>query len=488
MANHKTLQDNRKALSAGIWYTVSNLLIRGVNLITIPIFSRILSKPELGEFNNYVAIMTLVTILTTFDLYTSINRARFDYKENLDEYLSSITVLSTVITGFFYLLCMLFSGTAQSLFNMNMTTIHVMFLYMLTSPAIQILQAKHRIQMKYVSFIFISILTIVGNALLSLGLITVMSDRYLGRLIGSALPTVVFGVVIYFILLLRGKTLYKKEYWKYALSLSLPLMPHMVSVTILSQFSRIMVMDVQGAEAAAEFTMICNIALILVMLWNSFNNAWQPWSMERMNQREYGPLRKASRAYMALFFVLVGGLIAIGPEVLYVMGPKSYQGAKYLIPFILLGPALQLTANLYINVEIFKKKTLFASIATIVAACVNIVLNIFFLGRFGLIAAGINTLIGYIALLLLHFAFSRRMEKERLYDEKFMFIGLGVLMAFSAVMAGLYTMPLIRFPLLVLALIVVVLFMRNDIKTIFRIFIRKGHSVGNDQAKLSGDE
>ncbi len=476
MGKPTTLQDNnRKALSAGLWYTVSNLLIRGVNVFTTPIFSRMLTKTEFGNFNNYVAIMTVLTVVTTFDLYTSVNRARFDYKENLDEYLSSITVLTTLVTAFFYLLCMVFSAQAQELFSLDMTTLHIMFLYMLTAPAINILQAKHRIQMKYVAFIFISVLTVLGNALLSVGLIMVMHDRYLGRLVGSALPTIIVGVIIYALIVMKGKTLYKKEYWKYSLKISLPLVPHLVSATLLAQFSRIMVFNVQGAEVAAEFGLVCNISLILIMLWNSLNNAWQPWSMERMHTKEYGQLRSASRSYMALFFVLVGGLIAIGPEVLDLMGTKDYQGAKYLMPFILLGPAMQFVANFYINIEIYKKKTLFASIVTIVAAGINIALNLLLqqLGQFTSLTAAVTMLFGYIAFMLLHFVFSHRIEKARMYDEKLMFMGLGALMSVSAVMTLLYDLPIWRYLLLVVLLSVVAFLMRSEIKGLLNIFFHK---------------
>ena len=251
-------------------------------------------------------------------------------------------------------------------------------------------------------------------------------------------------------------------------------MPHLVSTSILSQFSRVMVRNMKGSAAAGEFSTVCNIMLILVLLWNSFNNAWQPWSMERMDKKEHTKLRRTSRAYMGLFFVLVGGLVAIGPEVLALFG-SGYVNENTLLPMplILLGSAFQFTASMYVNVEIFKKKTLFASIATISAACINIVLNLLLIPRFGALGAGISMLVGYVLLLVFHYGFSRRIEKERLYDEKFMLVGLLILLAFSGLMTLLYSTLALRYGMLAAALLLVVFSMRRDIWVIVNIFFKR---------------
>ena len=39
-----------KALKAGFWYTFSNFLIKGIAFLTMPIFTRIMSKYDIGIF------------------------------------------------------------------------------------------------------------------------------------------------------------------------------------------------------------------------------------------------------------------------------------------------------------------------------------------------------------------------------------------------------------------------------------------------------
>ena len=114
----KSVQEsiNKRALKAGIWYTICNFAIRGINFITTPFFTRLISKSDYGLYSNYASWLSLLTILTTLDLYTSVSRAKFDYEDNLDNYISSIQICGTFFTGICYCLVILFHTTFVQIF------------------------------------------------------------------------------------------------------------------------------------------------------------------------------------------------------------------------------------------------------------------------------------------------------------------------------------------------------------------------------------
>ena len=74
---------NNKVIKAGTWYTISNFLIKGISFVTLPIFARLLTKDELGQFSNITAWFNILAIITTFELYSSVSIARFDFKNEL---------------------------------------------------------------------------------------------------------------------------------------------------------------------------------------------------------------------------------------------------------------------------------------------------------------------------------------------------------------------------------------------------------------------
>lgn len=45
-----------KVLVSGIWYTLSNILVRGINAFTVPLFTRLLTQEEYGEYNNFLSL------------------------------------------------------------------------------------------------------------------------------------------------------------------------------------------------------------------------------------------------------------------------------------------------------------------------------------------------------------------------------------------------------------------------------------------------
>ena len=70
--------------------------------------------------------------------------------------------------------------------------------------------------------------------------------------LGSAIPLIGIGVAFCFLIWRNGRTLYNKAYWKYGLAIGLPLLPHVISQSLLSQVDRIMIKDMVGSSEAGR--------------------------------------------------------------------------------------------------------------------------------------------------------------------------------------------------------------------------------------------
>ena len=97
-------------LKSGIWYTISNFLFRSIAFITAPIFSRVLSKDDYGQYNNIASWVAVMSILFACDIHSSIIRAKLDYEEDLPSYSFSALVLSNIITISFYIVFLIFGN------------------------------------------------------------------------------------------------------------------------------------------------------------------------------------------------------------------------------------------------------------------------------------------------------------------------------------------------------------------------------------------
>ena len=53
------MNNNKKAIKSGIYYTLANFISKGLLLISTPIFARLLTKNEFGDYSNFTSWMTL---------------------------------------------------------------------------------------------------------------------------------------------------------------------------------------------------------------------------------------------------------------------------------------------------------------------------------------------------------------------------------------------------------------------------------------------
>ena len=87
--------NNSKALKSGFFYTFANFVSKGLMLISTPIFARILSKSEFGDYSNFTSWMAIAMVIVTLDVEASLVCAKFDYEKNFDKYCFSISLLSS---------------------------------------------------------------------------------------------------------------------------------------------------------------------------------------------------------------------------------------------------------------------------------------------------------------------------------------------------------------------------------------------------------
>ena len=435
---------NKKALKSGIWYTVANFMARGVAFLTMPVFTRLMSKPDIGSYSNFASWLAILTSVITLDLYTSVTLAKFDFKEKIDDYISSILLLGSAVTLAFFLCALPFKGFITQKLSLNELEFYLLFLIPLFSPSLHILQIKNRLEYRYKLSVSLSL----GSAVLSAGIgllcVLTFSDKLTGRLIGNYTPLFILYVVL-FVWFLRRSRRIDVGYWKYGLKISLPLIVHVLSGHVLSSSDRIMITNICGSEYNALYTVAYSCSMVVSILWTSMNTAWSPWAYEQMDKQDYAALKKASRPYLLFFgFVVICSLL-VAPELLLLMGGRGYQSAVWVIPPVMAAFVFQFVYSLYVNIETYSKKQKFIALGTAIAAALNIALNYIFIPIYGYVAAAYTTLAGYAVLFVIHFLFVRHLGKAGWYDNRFNLVFLGGFLLLTAGIQALYLNNVVRY-------------------------------------------
>lgn len=411
----------RKALKSGAWYTIANFLVRSIGFLTTPIFGRLLTKAEFGVVNHYGSWLSIFTIIITLNLESTFISARFDHKKTFDDYVYSVLVLSSISSLFWILVLNVLNFCFPSILQLDSFYLNAMMVYILFLPAINMYQTRERYLFEYKHSVLVSVVVAVGTSVLSVVLVLLSKDKLTARIIGGVIPSVIVGIVLFALIVKRSRKL-NFDYWKYALPICLPFIPHLLSLVLLNQMDRIMIRQICGVEDEGVYSMASNCGLIIMILVTSLNSAFSPWLGGKLDSKEFVDIRRFTKKYILLFVIVSFGFVLVAPEILFIFGDKPYMEAQYVIPPVALGCILQFLYIFFVDVEQFYKHTLGMAIASMIAALTNYALNAFLIPMYGYIAAAYTTVAGYLVLLAIHMFLVYRLKMSHIYSYPFVIL------------------------------------------------------------------
>ena len=234
--------------------------------------------------------------------------------------------------------------------------------------------------------------------------------RAMMDVLAKGVPGLILGIMIFS----KGRCFFNKKYWKYGLAFTLPLVPHFLSHFVLNQSDRLMISQMVGNDAAALYSVSYSIAMAMVIVTNAINDSYTPYTFEELNNKRTEGVRRNGHFLLALVAAFCLIMMAFGPEVLAVFAGPEYAEAAEIIPPLSASVFFIFLYSLFSNVEYFYEKTSMISMASIMAAMLNIALNLITIPRFGYMAAAWTTLVSYMALSFVHWFFYSRICRGEL--------------------------------------------------------------------------
>lgn len=461
---------NDKVFKASFWYIASSLILKGIGFFSTPYFARTLSQDEYGIADNFFAVFSILSVITSLCLSSTLIRARFDYKEKLKQYIKNCLICGIFFCISLFLVFFIIKDTLLTIFKFDNNSFIVLFLVLLVNPSVDFYILLSQYEYKYIKVCIINCIIAISSVVLSVVLIFLLKDKALARIIGSQTPMILFGLVlsIYF---LFNKQKIDFSFIKYALPISVPFIFHLLSGSLLTSSDRIMISGILGADKNANYSIACSVGQLASILATSLNTAFAPWLGERLNEKAFVDIKRFSYIYISFFFLLTMGIVLLAPEILFIISGNKYMSALNCIPPIIIGYIFLFFYTLYVNIEQFEKKTKGMAIATFLSAIINIILNFILIPRFGYIAAGYTTMISFFLMFIFHFILVRRMGLHICYNNKF--IGLLCLVSFiCALLANLlYQFYIIRYFVLFIYIIALILYLilnYNKFKSIIK--------------------
>ena len=411
----------KKAIKAGLGYTIGNILVKGISFLSLPIFARLLTVSDYGIVNTFNAYTSILFVIIGFALHASIRNAKIDYPGRLAEYCSSVTVLPIINAILLLVVALAFSGRLAGLMKLESSVLVPLLIVssfgmMLVTFYNGVLSADYR-SGEYISLALAYAIVDLGLSIFFI-LCVFREQAFYGRIMGTVIASAGISVFILIRLFSAAKPKINAEFWKYGLKISLPIVPHGLSQIVLAQFDRLMIQGIIGSFEAGMYSFAYNVGIIYQVIASSLDTAWSQWFFDRMEQGEESKIRKTANIYALLMAVAAIGLMLISPELITLLGGKKYADSRAVAIPIVLAMFYAFMYYFPAAIEYYYKKTKYIAIGTMSAAVLNIVLNALFIRKYGYVAAAYTTVACYLAYYVFHVVLSTRVHGSTLYDMK----------------------------------------------------------------------
>lgn len=432
-------------VKASLWFTLCNVIQKGIAFLSMPIFTRIMTTAEYGEYTNYQAWYQIVSVFATLNLYYGVfNNGMTKYPDDRKRFTSGMTGLTTVLTVGLFAVYQIAPSYWNRMMDLSPLYVYAMFIELLFVPAFNFWAAKERYDYKYRKIVVVTMIIAFGSP--ALGVLTVMNTTYKAeaRVLSYVFVQACIGLIFYIYNMAKGRSFFVKEYWKFALLFNIPLIPHYLSSQILNQADRIMIARMIGKSEQAIYSVAYSVGTLMQIVITAINSSFTPYMYKSIQKGEFEGVRKNSRITLTMVGLACIGVMLLGPEIIAVMASESFHDAIWVIPPVACAIFFKFLYPLFSTVEFYYEKTGFVMIASCIGAVANVILNYIFINIYGYFAAGYTTLFCYILYSLAHYVFQRRVAKE--HEIKESMFDMGYIVLFSGFMLAAMTVTLFLYP------------------------------------------
>lgn len=388
------MKRNDELLNNTIVIAIGNFTTKLLAFLLVPFYTLWLSPEDYGTFDLLITYISFFIPFVTFQLEQAIFRYCAENKKKSKEvYINAlhIILLNMVICNFIIFFIMKRNNYILSfLLYFNTYT-----LYMCSS---EYLRGIGKLKKYSLINIIVSICIVILNIILV---------YYLKLQVSGMLFSYGIAYFVGEILILFNESLIDKDFFKLKnknikaemIKYSLPLIPNSISWWITNVSDRTIINIVLGSFYNGIYAVVCKIPMVVNLLFSVFNLSWQQTAINSLNDENKNEYYNWLYRKLIKFLYTSGFCILVLSEFIFrfIFSQEYYQGVKQ-IPFLLNGIIFLSLAQFLTGILLANKETKKVGKSTIIAAIVNLIVNISMIKIIGLYAASISTLVSYIVM------------------------------------------------------------------------------------------
>ena len=444
-------------------------------MITTPVFTRIMSTSDYGQYGVFNSLLGIISIIVTLSLTAGVHvQGLVKYNQDRKGFSSSLQGLTVTLVFVWFVIYLIFRSFWNELLSVTTLQMVLMFIIIWMSAIFAFWANEQRVEYSYRILVIITLISAIIKPTIEVVFVLHSNDKAIARIIGWALADVLTFGWMFIYQFIRGKQFFSKKFWTYALNFNIPLVPHYLSQNVLNSSDRIMIQRMVGDSQAGIYNLAYSLSLIMMLFNTALSQTVSPWIYQKVKDKKVKLI--APIAYMTLGFIAAVNLLLIllAPEAVAFFAPKSYYEAIWVIPPVAMSVYFMYAYDMFAKFAFYYEKTKNITIASVIGAILNIILNYTFIQNFGYVAAGYTTLTCYMVYALMHYIFMRKVcreccDGEYPYETKKIVLITIPFLVLGVVFMASYSFPYIRYGLVIIIAMIAIIKRRKIVALIKKV-------------------
>ena len=410
------MNQKKQLLKNTVIIAIGKLSTQIVSFLLLRLYTSKLTTAEYGTYDFLVTLSTFLLPIITMLMEESMFRFLIDAEDlkSKKRVITATIAYTTVGTIIFTLI----AGIAMEMMQYEYAIVFLLFIIsnILIGLSNALARGTGKIKLYSFSNFILGASTIALNIVFIVGFKWGVNGLLWSNTVANSITAIVVLIKLHLPQFISKKDLDKKTMSE-MLRYSIPLVPNNLSWIIISLSDRLMLTWMIGANANGLYSIANKFPNIIYTFYGFFSTAWKESAARILKEENkveyYNSIYKDIKFFLK---AIVLGLIAIMPFAFPLLVDSSYNEAYIYIPALVISIYYTNMSNFYGGIFTAYKNTKIMGSTTVVAAIMNVVLNLVFIPRFGIWAATLSTLISNVIV----FAYRRYRLKEYIrLNEKF---------------------------------------------------------------------
>lgn len=403
-----------------------------IGFITIPITTWLVNPEQYGLTTMFTLLQGLITSFIYLGLDQAYVREYNNKKYSKSKLILNSILLPLLISGIAIVVLILFlEPISLYIFSeVNYILVNCLMIWLPFIVIERFLLLNIRMQEKGMQYSLYNILTKLFVMILTIGLLLCYERTYTSIILGTMISQIISCIIL--MILSRNEFEFKNDnidsaLIKKMLKFGLPILPSVIIVWVLNSSDRLVLKQYLTIDEIGIYFAAMKLVTALNMIQSIFATFWVPvayrWHEENVEKEQFEKVSYGLGIFMGIIFI---GVLLCKEIMVMILSPE-YSEAKYIVPFLLFSPIMYTMSETTALGIAFSRKTHFNIWVSLIAAVVNLSINLTLVPYIGGVGAAIGTGIAYITFFWARTLISRRYWYK--FEVKFYFINMIVLLA-----------------------------------------------------------